>query len=220
MLVTQTQSYLCGSAPVQKILSELPEVRGERSQCGLARDRSEEARQCYSEGLHLGMDDVLAPALVAKHVFQSPLSLPERSMRLLSLAIHVMRAISWRKRHFIFTDEVSRCPRPHDGVKLAYKARPKGLAYAPAWRRSSQSPPPQRWQQIGSSSGRSAGVKRETTEKVVNKSGSQEQLAMLVKAAKWPDWSSSSQPSLPKLRNILLPLRRPDPGPQTPSQSA
>jgi hypothetical protein len=165
MMVTQTQSYLCGSAPVQKALTKLLGVRGERSQCGSARGRNEEARQRHFKGLHLGLDDVRAPALVAKHVSQSPLSLPERSMRLLSLAIQVSRAISWRKRHFIFTDEVSRCLPP--GVKLAYKALPKGLADASAWRRSSQQPPPQRWQQIGSNSGHGAGVKRETTEKVL-----------------------------------------------------
>ena len=164
-MVTETQSYLCGSAPVQKTLSKLPGVRGERSQCGFARSRSEEARRRHFKGLHLGLDDVRAPALAAKHVSQSPLSLPERSMRLLFLAIQVTRAISWRKRHFIFTDEVSRCLPP--GVKLAYKALPKGLADASAWRRSSQQPPPQRWQQIGSSSGHGAGVKRETTEKVL-----------------------------------------------------
>lgn len=219
-MVTQTQSYLCGFAPVQKAPSKLPTVRGERSQCGSARSRSEEARRRHSEGLHFGLDDVLAPALVAKHVSQPPLSLPEKLMRLLSLAIQVTHAISWRKRHFIFTDEVSRCPRPQDGVRLTHKARPKRLADAPAWRRSSQPPPPQRWQQIGSSSGLPVRVKRETTEKVVSKSGSKEQLAPLVKAAKWPDWSSSSQPSLSKLRNILLPPRRRDPDPQTPSQSA
>jgi len=165
MMVTKTQSYLCGSAPVQKTLSKLLGVRGERSQCGSARGRSEEARRRHFKGLHLGLDDVRAPALAAKHVSQSPLSLPERSMRLLFLAIQVTRAISWRKRHFIFTDEVSRCLPP--GVKLAYKALPKGLADASAWRRSSQQPPPQRWQQIGSSSGHGAGVKRETTEKVL-----------------------------------------------------
>jgi hypothetical protein len=150
MMVTQTQSYLCGSAPVQKPLSKLLEVQGERSQCGFARDRSEEARQRHFEGLHLGPNDVLAPALTAKHVSQSPLRFPERLMRLLSLAIRVTHAVTWRKRHFIFTDEVSRCLRP--GVKLAYKALPKGLANALEWRRSSQQPPPQRWQQIGSSS--------------------------------------------------------------------
>lgn len=164
-MVTKTQSYLCGSAPVQKTLSKLPGVRGERSQCGFARSRSEEARRRHFKGLHLGLDDVRAPALAAKHVSQSPLSLPERSMRLLFLAIQVTRAISWRKRHFIFTDEVSRCLPP--GVKLAYKALPKGLADASAWRRSSQQPPPQRWQQIGSSSSLPGGVKRETTEKVL-----------------------------------------------------
>jgi hypothetical protein len=165
MMVTETQSYLCGSAPVQKALSKLLEVRGERSQCGSARGRSEEARRRHFKGLHLGLDDVRAPALAAKHVSQSPLSLPERLMRLLFLAIQVTRAISWRKRHFIFTDEVSRCLPP--GVTLAYKALPKGLADASAWRRSSQQPPPQRWQQIGSNSGHGAGGKRETTEKVL-----------------------------------------------------
>lgn len=167
MLVTETQSYLCGSAPVQKTLSKLPGVRGERSQCGSARGRSEEARQRHFKGLHLGLDDVRAPALAAKHVSQSPLSLPERSMRLRFLAIQVMRAISWRKRHFIFTDEVSRCLRLQGGVTLTYKAWPKGSADASAWRRSSQQPPPQRWQQIGSSSGHGAGVKRETIEKAL-----------------------------------------------------
>ena len=167
MMVTETQSYLCGSAPVQKPLSKLLEVRGERSQCGLARDRSEEARQRHFEGLHLGSNDVLAPALAAKHDSRSPLRFPERSMRLLSLAIRVLQAITWRKRHFIFTDEVSRCLRPQGGVKLAYKALPKGSADASAWRRSSQQPPPQRWQQIGSSSSLSGRVKRETSEKVL-----------------------------------------------------
>lgn len=167
MMVTQTQSYLCGSAPVQKALSKLLGVRGERSQCGSARSRSEEARQRHFEGLLLGSNDVLAPALAAKHVSQSLLRLPERSMRLLSLAIRVTQAITWRKRHFIFTDEVSRCLRLQGGVKLAYKALPKGLANASAWRRSSPQPPPQRWQQIGSSSSLPGGVKRETTEKVL-----------------------------------------------------
>jgi hypothetical protein len=167
MMVTQTQSYLCGSAPVQKALSKLLEVQGERSQCGFARGRSEEAGQRHFEGLHLGLNDVLAPALTAKHVSWSPLRFPERLMRLLSLAIRVIHAVTWRKRQFIFTDEVSRCPRPPGGVKLAHKALPKGPADASAWRRSSQQPPPQRWQQIGSSSSRLGGVKRETTEKVL-----------------------------------------------------
>ena len=54
-----------------------------------------------------------------------------------------------------------------DGVTLAYKALPKGSADASAWRRFSQQPPPQRWQQIGSSSSPSGRVKRETTEKVL-----------------------------------------------------
>ena len=167
MMVTQTQSYLCGSAPVQKALSKLLGVRGERSQCGSARDRSEEARQRHFEGLHLGSNDVLASALTAKHVSRSPLRFPERLMRLLSLAIRVPHAITWRKRHFIFTDEVSRRLRPQGGVKPAYKASPKGSADASAWRRSSQQPPPQRWQQIGSSSSLPGRVKRETTEKVL-----------------------------------------------------
>ncbi len=167
MIVTQTQSYLCGSVPVQKPLSKLLEVQGERSQCGSARSCSEEAGQRHFEGLHLGLNDVRAPAPTAKHASQSPLRFPERLMRLLSPAIRVPQAITWRKRHFIFTDEVSRCLRPQDGVKLAYKAPPKGLANAPAWRRSSQQPPPQRWQQIGSSSSLSGGVKRETSEKVL-----------------------------------------------------
>ena len=166
MMVTQTQSYLCGSAPVQKPLSKLLEGQGERSQCGPAVGRSEEAGQRHFEGLHLGSNDVRAPALTAKHVSQPQLRFPERLMRLLSLAIRVMHAITWRKRLFIFTDEVSRCLCPQGGVKLAYKALPKRLADASAWRRSSQQPPPQRWQQIGSSSSRQGRVKRETSEKV------------------------------------------------------
>lgn len=166
MMVTQTQSYLCGSAPVQKALSKLLEGQGERSQCGPAMGRSEEARQRHFEGLHLGLNDVRAPAPTAKHASQPQLRFPERSMRLFSLAIRVTHAITCRKRLFIFTDEVSRCLRPHDGVKLAYKALLKRSVNAPAWRRSSQQPPPQRWQQIGSSSSRQGGVKRETSEKV------------------------------------------------------
>jgi len=167
MMVTQTQSYLCGSAPVQKPLSKLLEGQGERSQCGSARGRSEEAGQRHCEGLHLGLNDVRAPAPTAKHASQSPLRFPERLMRLLFPAIRVTHAITWRKWHFIFTDEVSRCLRLQGGVKLAYKASPKRSANAPAWRRSSQQPPPQRWQQIGSSFSLPGGVKRETSEKVL-----------------------------------------------------
>ena len=166
MMVTETQSYLCGSAPVQKPLSKLLEVQGERSQCGPAMGRSEEAGQRHFEGLHLGLNDVRVPAPTAKHVSPFPRRFLERSMRLLSPAIRVPHAITWRKRQFIFTDEVSRCLRPPDGVKLAYKAPPKRSVNAPAWRRFSQPPPPQRWQQIGSSSSLRGRVKRETTEKV------------------------------------------------------
>ena len=166
MMVTQTQSYLCGSAPVQKPLSKLLEVRGERSQCGSARGRSEEAGQRHFKGLHLGLNSVRASVPTAKHASQSPLRFSERLMRLLSPAVRVPHAVTWRKRHFIFIDEVSRCLRPPGGVKLAHKAPPKGLVDALAWRRSSQQPPPQRWQQIGSSSSPRGGVKRETSEKV------------------------------------------------------
>ena len=165
MMVTETQSYLCGSAPVQKPLSKLLGVQGERRQCGPAMGRSVEARQRHFEGLHLGLNDVRAPALTAKHASQLPLRFLGRSMRLLSPAIRVPHAVTWRKRHFIFTDEVSRCLRPHDGVSLTYKVLPKRLVNAPAWRRSSQQPPPQRWQQIGSSSCLQVRVKRKTTEK-------------------------------------------------------
>jgi len=168
MMVTQTQSYLCGSAPVQKPLSKLlDQGQGERSQCGPAMDRSEEARQRHFKGLHLGSNDVRAPALTAKHASQSPLRFTGRPMRLLSpVIIRVIHAISWRKRLVIFTDEVSRCLPPHEGVTPAYKASPKRSVYAPVWRRSSQQPPLQRWQQIGSSSSLPGGVKRETSEKV------------------------------------------------------
>lgn len=166
-MVTQTQSYLCGSAPVQKTLSKPLESRGESSQGAPAMERLEEARQRHSEGLHLGSNDVRASAGTAKHVSRSPLRFHERkSMRLASRAIRVPRAITWRKRLVIFTDEVSRRPRLQVGVMLTYKAPPKGLANALVWRRSSQQPPLQRWQQIGSSSCLPARVKRETSEKV------------------------------------------------------
>ena len=76
MMVTQTQSYLCGSAPVQKPLSKLLEVQEERSQCGPAMGRSEEAGQRHFEGLHLGLNDVRAPALTAKHASLVPTEIP------------------------------------------------------------------------------------------------------------------------------------------------
>ena len=204
-MVTQTQSYLCGSVPVQKPLSKLLEVQGERRQCGPAMGRSEEARQRHFEGLHSGLNDVRAPALTAKHASQPQLRFSERLMRLLSLTIRVTHAITCRKWLFIFTDEVSRCLHPHDGVKLAYKASPKGSVNAPAWRRSSQQPPLQRWQQIGSSSSRQGGAKRETSEKVCRSTRSTGQLASLIKATKWPGWSSSSQPRPPHAKKQPAP---------------
>ena len=165
-MVTQTQSYLCGSAPVQKMLSKLLEVQGERSQCGPAMGRSEEARQHQFEGLQIGLDDVRGPAPAPKHASQFPLRFLGSLMRLRSQAIRVPHAISRTKRQFIFTDEVSRRPHPQGEVKLAYKVHPKGSVHALVWRRSSQQPPLQRWQQIGSSFSRQGGAKRETIEKV------------------------------------------------------
>jgi hypothetical protein len=167
MIVTQTKSYLCGSEPVRKPLSKLPVgLRGERSQCGSAMIRSEEARQRHFEGLHLGLDDVRVPALATKHVSQPSLSLLGKPTRLLSPAIWVPHAITWRQWHLIITDEVSRGPGLFARVTPAYKATPKGLVNASAWRRFSRPPPPQRWQQNGSSCSRPGAVKRETTEKV------------------------------------------------------
>ena len=166
MLVTQTQSYLCGSAPVQKTLSKpLACSQGGSSQCGSAMSRSVEARWRHFEGLQFGLDDVPAPGSVVKHVPQSPLRFPERSRRLVSPAIQVFPVITWRKWQFIITDEVSRRPRPHGGEKPAYKVRPKRSVDAPVWRRFSQPPPLQRWQQTGSSCSPPAAVKRKTTER-------------------------------------------------------
>jgi hypothetical protein len=127
-MVTQTQSYLCGSAPVQKALSKpLAQCQGERSQGGPAMGCREEARRRHFEGLPFGSNDVRVPALAAKHVSQSPLRFLERPMRLLFPAIRVAQAITWRQWRFIITDEVSRRLHPQGGVKPAYKARPKGL---------------------------------------------------------------------------------------------
>jgi hypothetical protein len=167
MMVTQTQSYLCGSVPVRKTGSKLlGRSQREGSQCGPAMERNVEAGPRHFEGLHFGLNDVRVPVPAAKHASQPQLRFPERSRRLPSPAIQVTHAITWRKRQFIFTDEVSRHLRLQGGVRLTYKARPKRLVYVSAWRRSSQQPPPQRWQQIGSSSSRQGAVKRETTEKV------------------------------------------------------
>src|SRR5439155_3569589 len=102
MMVTQTQSYLCGSAPVQKAQSKpLAQCQGERSQGGPAMGCREEARRRHFEGLHFGLNDVRVPALAAKHVSRSSLRFLERHMRLLSPAIRVLQAITWRKRRFI-----------------------------------------------------------------------------------------------------------------------
>jgi len=220
-MVTQTQSYLCGSAPVQKAQSKPPvQNRGERSQGGPAMGCREEARRRHFEGLPFGLNDVRVPALVAKHVSRSPPRFLERLMRLLFPAIRVPQAITWRKWRFIITDEVSRRLHPQGGVRPAYKVRPKGLADAPEWRRCSRPPPPQRWPQNGSSSSRLGGVKRETTERVDMCPRPKGQLALQVQAAKWPGWSSSSQPGPSPLRNILFPPRERGPGTHSPSQNA
>src|SRR5919108_59988 len=98
MMVTQTQSYLCGSAPVQKAQSKpLAQSHGECSQGGPAMGCHEEARLRHFEGLPFGLDDVRAPALAVKHVSRSPLRFPERLRRLLSSAIRVPQAITWRQ---------------------------------------------------------------------------------------------------------------------------
>ena len=162
-MVTQTESYLGGSALVQKRRSQLLASRqGERSQGAPERGRREEARPPHSEGWHLGLNDVRASVPTAKHVSPSPRSFPERARRLASPAIRVLRAVTWRKRSLILTDEVSRRLLFTPGVRPTYKAPPTGSPPAPVGRRLSQQPPLQRWQQIGSSSPASSAVGNET----------------------------------------------------------
>lgn len=202
MLVTQTKSYPCGSVPVWKMPSKPPgRSRGERSQGSPSRDCVVEARRCYSEGMRVGLDVVRAPAPAAKHVSRSPSGFLGRPIRLTFLATRVPSVFTWRKRHLIPTDEVSRYSRPLGGVKLAYKARRNGQLYrcgegdpnrphlGDGSRAVVASPPPGR-------------VKRKTTERVAVNPEHTGQLALPVKAPKWPVWSSFRQPGSSSLRNI------------------
>ena len=140
MLVTQTKSYPCGSVPVWKTPSKPPgRSRGERSQGSPSRDCVVEARRCYSEGMRVGLDVVRAPAPAAKHVSRSPSGFLGRLMRLTSFATRVSSAFTWRKRHLIPTDEVSRysCPGYVPPIKTVGIINIPTLI--PAFKRSSQS---------------------------------------------------------------------------------
>jgi len=166
---TDTKSYLCESVLVQNELPKLPGLpRGERSQCRSAMVGSDEAGQLHSEGWRLGLNDVRASALTAKHVTLSPQSLSWNFIRLPSTTIRVTRVISWRKRHLNHTGEVPRRSESPARITRIHKALPKRCVHATARRRLSQQPAFQGCQQSQSSaSGATRFVKGKTDGKQV-----------------------------------------------------
>ena len=80
---TMIKSYLCGSVPVQKGLSEpLMRYHEGMSQDGALMHRHEEARQLYSGGCRVGLDVARVPVLRAKRGFLSSEELLEGYVRL------------------------------------------------------------------------------------------------------------------------------------------
>lgn len=106
-MVTQTKSYLCESALVQKLWIKLGSVRfGGRSQCVTVTGRNEEADSQYSEGWQIGLVEVRASAPKAKRVSSTPAAFPERFMRIPFLATRVPDAVIPGKRLPLLTSEV------------------------------------------------------------------------------------------------------------------
>ena len=126
----QVKSYLCGSAPVRKLLAE-PEgiVLGGCSQGGPAMDRLEGASQQYFGGWRFGPTAARVSAPLAKRNRGSFPAVPCTDTRLRCRAVRVLRVATWRKRSILRTIEDPLCFRS-GGITRPYKAPPKWVGHA------------------------------------------------------------------------------------------
>lgn len=133
----QSESYLGESVLVQKSSAKpLGHIQGERSQDRSAMACRVEACQRYSGGCRVGLTVVRASTPLAKHESTASGGPPKSLIRLLSSATRVLGGVTWRKRRLTHTGEVPRRLCSLSRVTLAYKVRPKWLAYATVRRRS------------------------------------------------------------------------------------
>ena len=200
---TETESYLCESALVQKGRTK-PSAsrRGERSQCVAAMWRSEEAGPLHSEGLRVGLADVRASALTAKHDRLSQQLVPRPCRRLLVAATWVMGVITWRKWPSHITGEVPPCPDAVYRVSHSYKAQPKGKGHARVQRRPSQSPLIWGYQQNQSRSSHAAMTERGNQIEQSGRNSDMGTASRSIQATKWPAVASWAATRSQLLRNI------------------
>jgi hypothetical protein len=201
---TETKSYLCESALVQKEWTKpLASGRRERSQCVSVMRRSEEAGPLHSEGLRNGSDDVRASVATAKHDRLSQQPVPRSFRRLLVVATWVPSAITWRKRSSHITGEVPPCLDAVYRVSLSYKVHPKGRGNAWAQRRRSQSPLHWGCQQSQSRPSHAARAERQNQIEQFRRNRDMGKVSRSIQATKWPAVASWAVTRSSLLRNIL-----------------
>lgn len=124
-----TQSYLCGSAPVQKTLSKpLRSTQGGRSQGRLATICGDEARQVHRRGGRVGSAVVRVSQNWTKHGSSPSGGALPRRRRVPSGANRVCGGLTCGKRFINSTGEVPRCSpqRASEGITIPYKVSRNG----------------------------------------------------------------------------------------------
>jgi hypothetical protein len=193
---------------VQSVLNQNTEAKlwahpGERSQCGPAMGRSEEARFRGLVGWQLGWIGGRASPHWAKSAVSAsfrrlPAAARTGSGRQSDLVTLAITQGTWLDH---ITDEVPRCLPPPAGVSNGYKQHVKGLRHASATGTVSYRPRPQGWQQRRSSDL----VARLSHERQNRKQTVQAPVTRIVsqalKATKWPAGTSFRKPAS-TLRNI------------------
>lgn len=135
-LLVREESYLCGSASVQKTLVKLAAVSHRihicegRSQCVGATPRNEGACQRQPGGWHFGLIEARAPALTAKRGSQTPLRFSTGSMRLTPVGFSGAPCRHLGRTEDHVTIELPQRLRLIPEVTRGYKAPPKGLGNA------------------------------------------------------------------------------------------
>ena len=204
---SKTQSYLDASACVQNARAKPGgSSLWERSQGVAARRRREEARPRCLMGSRFGPSRGRVRALMTKPVspalWGSPGATRAVSRFQTAWVTHEITSGQWHAR---FTGEVPRRLRICGGVTRDDKAMPKRRAHAPVAGTASRWPGFQGCQQRQSRPGPFSAVstERQYRSEPGFGSGFMGKVSSAIQATKWPARTSSGQPVVSTLRNVL-----------------
>ena len=204
---SKTQSYLGASACVRKAQAKpCGSFARKRCQGVAARRRREEARRRCLMGSRFGPSRGRVRALMTKPVSPALGGSPGATRAVSrSWPAWVMREVTsgqWLAR---FTGEVPRRLRHCGGVTRVDKALPKRRVHAPVARTASRWPGLQGCQQRQSRPGPFSAVstERQYRSEPGFGSGFMGKVSSAIQATKWPARTSSGQPVVSTLRNVL-----------------